>query len=94
MGWDHAFPTMQYGQEWRYHRKICHQFVHKGVVKNSHSVMLEKVHIMLDGLLKSPEKFERHYKMYATLISFSSSCRLITMMKVVCLDSNENNVWI
>ena len=69
MGRDHEFPTMRYGEEWRYHRKICHQFVHKGVVKNHHGVMLQKVHIMLDGLLKSPEKFERHYKTYATLIS-------------------------
>ena len=69
MGWDHVFTSMRYGEEWRYHRKICHQFLHKGVVKNYHSVMLERVHIMLDGLLKSPEKFERHNKTYATLIS-------------------------
>ena len=69
MGVDHIFSAMPYGEEWRYHRKICHQIVHKAVVKDYHSIMLQKVHIMLDGLLKSPEEFERHYKMYATSIS-------------------------
>jgi len=69
MGWHHILGFMRYGEEWRYRRRICHQFVHKEEVKNYHSVILQKVHIMLDGLLKSPEKFESHYKRYATLIS-------------------------
>ena len=69
MGWDLTLPAMRYGEEWRYQRKICHQTFHKGAIKNYHSAMLQKVHLMLDGLLQSPEKFERHYKTYATLIS-------------------------
>ena len=81
MGWDHSFSSMRYGQEWRYHRKICHQTVHKGVVKNYHSVMLQKVHTMLDGLLKSPEKFEEHNKMCATLNS-GSFCLLIIIRRL------------
>jgi len=51
---------------------------------------------MLDGLLKTPEKFERHNKMYATFIStsyFLLSSEFI-MTQIICFDSNEDNVWI
>jgi len=56
--------------------------------------MLQKVHAMLDGLLKSPEKFEDHNKMYVTLIRLYFSCLLIIMTQVICFNSDEDNVWI
>lgn len=76
MSWDHNVALMRYGAGWQYHRKICQQIFRKEAVKNYHSVMLQKVHAMLLGLLKSPEKFEQHNKMCATLSS-SSSCFFI-----------------
>jgi cytochrome P450 len=68
MSWDHNMGLMRYGERWRYRRQICQQTFHKTVVKDYHSVMLQKVHAMLNGLLTSPEKFEHHNKMYATVI--------------------------
>ena len=72
---EHNLTLMRYGGEFRYHRKIFQEIFRKDVVKNYHSVMLQKVHRMLYGLLKNPEKFEEHSKMCATLNS-SSSCLL------------------
>ena len=69
MGWDHNVAFMRYGAGWQYVKKISHQIFHKEAVKNYHGVMLQKVHVMLDGLLDSPEKFEDHNKMYAKLIN-------------------------
>ena len=63
MNWDHNITLMEYGERWRYRRKICQQNFHKEAVKNYHTIILQKVHEMLNGLLKSPEKFEEHNKM-------------------------------
>ena len=90
---EHNVGFMPYGGEWQYHRKIMQQFFRKDVVNDYHSILLQKVHTMLYGLLKSPEKFQEHNKMCATLNS-SSSCFLIIMTQVICRNSNEDNVWI
>lgn len=63
MGWDHNFGLLRYGESWRYRRRICQEYFSKEAVKNYHGVILQKVHAMLDGLLKLPEKFEDHNKM-------------------------------
>jgi cytochrome P450 len=93
MSMEHNVTLMRYGEEFRYHRKIFQEMFRKDAVKNYHSVMLQKVHAMLYGLLKSPEKFEEHNKMYGTLNS-SSSCLLIIVTQVICLNSNEDDVRI
>jgi len=63
MGWDHNFGIMRYGEGWRYRRKICQEYFGKESFKNYQSVISLKVHAMLDGLLKTPEKLEYHNKM-------------------------------
>ena len=78
---DHIIGLLRYGEQWRYHRKICQEIFRREAVKNYHSVMSQKVHAMLDGLLRSPAKFEEHNKMYATLNS-SSSCLLIIIRRL------------
>lgn len=65
MSWDHSIGLMRYGEGLRYYRKICHENFRKEAVKNYESVMLQKVHAMLNQLLKCPEKFEEHNKMCA-----------------------------
>ena len=90
---EHNVGFMRYGARWRYHRKICQEIFRKDAVKDYHSIITQKVHAMLYGLLKTPEKFEEHNKMCATLNS-SSSCLLIIMTQVICLNSNEDNVRI
>jgi cytochrome P450 len=69
ISWDHNIAMMRYGELWRYHRKICMQHFNKEAVNNYHGIMLQKVHEMLGGLLKSPKKFKQHNKMYAALIT-------------------------
>jgi cytochrome P450 len=64
---EHNIGFMRYGEEWRYHRKICQEIFRKKAVKDYHSIILQKVHAMLYGLLKSPEKFQEHNKMCATI---------------------------
>ena len=78
MSYDRNVGLMRYGAGWQYRRKICQQIFHKGAIKNYHGIVLQKIHAMLDGLLKSPEKFEYHNKMCATLTP-RSSCLLIIM---------------
>ena len=75
MGWDHNIALMRYGEGWFYRRKIAHQNFRKEAVKNYHNVLLEKVHCMLDGLLKNPEQFDQHNRVYAA--SNSMLCILI-----------------
>jgi hypothetical protein len=94
MSWDHNFAHMRYGEEWRYYRKICQENFRKEAVKNYHSIISQKVHAMLDGLLQSPKKFEYHSKMCGTSNNSSFSCLLTVMMQVIYRHSNENNVWI
>ena len=60
MGWDRNLAPMRYGEAWRYRRK---EYFSKEAVKNYHGVISQKVHAMLDGLLKLPEKFEDHNRM-------------------------------
>ena len=69
MGWDHNVALMRYGEGWFYRRKIAHQNFRKEAVKNYHSVLLEKIYCMLDGLLKNPEQFDQHNRMCATSTS-------------------------
>jgi len=90
---EHNVGFMRYGGKWRYHRRICQEIFRKKAVKDYHSIMLHKVHTMLYGLLKSPEKFQEHNKMCAALNS-SSSCPLIIMTQVICLNSHEGDVRI
>jgi hypothetical protein len=94
MSWDHNLALMRYGEKWRYYRKICQEYFRKEAVKNQYSVISQKVHAMLDGLLQSPKKFEYHNKMCGTSNNSSFSCLLIVTMQVIYRHSNENNVWI
>ena len=66
MSWDHNVALMRYGEEWRYCRRICQEHFRKEAVKNYHSVISQKVHAMLDGLLQNPKDFEYHNKMCGT----------------------------
>ena len=68
MSWDHNIALMRYGEGWRYHRKMCQQMFRKEALKDYQGVIMQKVHAMLDGLLKSPEKFDYHNKMCANLV--------------------------
>jgi len=67
MHWDTNVALMPYGETFRYHRKICQQNLRQEAAKNYRTIILQKVHNMLDGLLKSPEKFQEHGKMCAIL---------------------------
>jgi hypothetical protein len=95
MSWEHNVALMRYGEGWFYRRKIAHQNFRKEAVKNYHNILLEKVHSMLDGLLNSPGKFDQHNRMYATSSFPCLAFRiLIITIQVICLNPNENNVWL
>lgn len=93
MSMEHNVGFMRYGAIWRYHRRICQEIFREQAVKDYHGIISQKVHAMLYGLLKNPEKFQEHNKMCATLNS-SSFCLLIIMTQVICLNPNEGDVRI
>jgi len=63
MGWDFNVGLMDYGESWRYHRKICHQAFHPDAAKLYYPIQTRKVHQMLGDLLLTPADFEGHSKM-------------------------------
>ena len=66
----------------------------KEALKNHQSLIVQKLHVMLDGLLKTPEKFDYHNKMYVYQFGAGSSCLLIHIPQVIYFNSNENDVRI
>lgn len=64
MGWEINVAIMPYGDVWRRHRRVFQNNFNKKAVQNFEPVQTKKVRELLQGLLRAPEKFEAHSKMY------------------------------
>ena len=54
---------MQYGDQWRAHRKLLHQHFRPQVVSQYHGAQTKGVRGLLRGLLDSPEAFKEHIRL-------------------------------
>ena len=62
LGAEHLTPLLSYGDEWRQHRRLYQETFSKSVMPSYAQVQTEKVHILLELLLRSPTKFAEHCK--------------------------------
>ncbi|KAF8161637.1 cytochrome P450 [Crassisporium funariophilum] len=72
MGWDYNFGLLSYGEEWRYHRKICQQNFRLEAASSYHPTIIRKVHELLQGLLLTPHNFNYHNRMLSISIPMST----------------------
>ncbi|KAF7374506.1 O-methylsterigmatocystin oxidoreductase [Mycena sanguinolenta] len=62
MGWDFTFALLSGGDKWRDHRKMFQQHFRQDMSRNYHPIQMKKVHLLLQELLSSPQKFREHLK--------------------------------
>ncbi|KAJ7486676.1 cytochrome P450 [Mycena latifolia] len=73
VGWNWHFGFMPYGPRWKTHRKaFMRQFQPSEVLFHRPSE-LEAAHVLLQRLLDSPEKFERHLRHMAGMVILSTA---------------------
>ena len=58
------FVFMNYGQEWRQHRRAFHQQMNPDVIPRYEPIQLKTSRQLLDLLLKSPHSLVGHLKLY------------------------------
>ncbi|KDR82203.1 hypothetical protein GALMADRAFT_135566 [Galerina marginata CBS 339.88] len=63
MGWEYQLGFYQYGDKWRFNRKIFQQNFRPHAIQKYQPVQTQTVHAMLRSLLDSPEKFNDHNKL-------------------------------
>ncbi|KAJ3513179.1 hypothetical protein NLJ89_g3095 [Agrocybe chaxingu] len=69
LGWDTTdILTMDYGEEWRKHRKVAQQHLNKQQTRTYEPIQLRHLHKMLQRLLHSPEDFMQHTEVLSTAI--------------------------
>ncbi|TFK25337.1 cytochrome P450 [Coprinopsis marcescibilis] len=54
MGWDFAFGLMDYGNDWRKHRRLMHNSFHPSAAQNYRPHVLKATHNLLNRFLKYP----------------------------------------
>ncbi|KAJ3511033.1 hypothetical protein NLJ89_g4329 [Agrocybe chaxingu] len=69
MGWDTTnVSLMDYGDNWRRHRKVSQQHLNKRKTKSYEPIQKRHLHKMLHRLLHSPEDFWQHSEVLSTAI--------------------------
>ncbi|TFK73206.1 cytochrome P450 [Pluteus cervinus] len=56
----------RYGDSWRFHRRILHQNLRKGVLEHYRPILMQKSHILLHRLAQDPAEFLTHFKIYSS----------------------------
>ncbi len=58
MGWQGNVPFMEYGHNWRLHKKVCQQNLRQEAEYQYNPVLIAKIRLFLQGLLDTPDDFE------------------------------------
>ena len=61
---DNLSSLLAYGKDWRKHRQLYQEGLRKSVMPSYAQLQTEKVNLMLELLLQSPENFREHFKWY------------------------------
>ncbi|EAU81927.1 O-methylsterigmatocystin oxidoreductase [Coprinopsis cinerea okayama7 len=73
MDYSFSFGLMPYGQDWRRHRKVFHQYLHAHMVPRYNPIQEQEVIPFARNLLTSPEKFLLHTRvLFASIIMRAS----------------------
>ncbi|KAH7884748.1 cytochrome P450 [Phlebopus sp. FC_14] len=67
-GLDFNSGLLPYGNKWRLHRKMFHVALSKEVVPKYRPMQMEKVHQLLENLLKNPREYDQHFKTVSAAI--------------------------
>ncbi|EKM54598.1 uncharacterized protein PHACADRAFT_96498 [Phanerochaete carnosa HHB-10118-sp] len=59
-GWGRNTAFMKYGDVWKEHRRLLHQYFRPLTVPQYHSSQAKNIHRLLQSLLDSPEEFVEH----------------------------------
>lgn len=63
MGWGWSFGMMNYGERWKKHRKVFHQFFNQNAVDKYRPVQTREGRMLLRRLLKNPDGFLQHIRL-------------------------------
>ncbi|CAA7263105.1 unnamed protein product [Cyclocybe aegerita] len=73
MGWDAInIVFMDYGDEWRAHRKACQQLLNQDKTRSYETVYLRHVYKLLGRLLDAPEGFLHHNELFPISITLDT----------------------
>ena len=61
---DNLSSLLAYGKDWRKHRQLYQEGLRKSIMPSYAPLQTEKVNLMLELLLQSPEAFREHFKWY------------------------------
>ncbi|KAH8094841.1 cytochrome P450 [Cristinia sonorae] len=62
MSWDFSFAHIEYGQRWRDHRRMFHEFFNQAVVHDHRPAQLREIRATLGRILESPELTAQHVR--------------------------------
>ncbi|KDQ59121.1 hypothetical protein JAAARDRAFT_127559 [Jaapia argillacea MUCL 33604] len=60
MGYDWDFAFMPYGDNWRRHRRVFHQFFNQGAIDKYHPVQMRESLAFVQRLLDTPQQLNHH----------------------------------
>ncbi|KAG1726695.1 cytochrome P450 [Suillus paluster] len=63
---------LRYSDEWRLHRRIFHQSFRPDAAKDYLPTQLRKVHQLLQGIIETPEHYQRHIELFASSVIMSA----------------------
>ena len=61
-GWHREFGFMPYGETWRRHRRMFHEYFRPQAIPQYHSAMLKGARGLLELLVNKPTNFLRHIR--------------------------------
>jgi cytochrome P450 len=62
MNWSINTALMPYGQWWRQHRRLFHEYFHRNAVTEYQPVQRQETHAFLRRLLVTPDNFFHHIR--------------------------------
>ncbi|KAG2117754.1 cytochrome P450 [Suillus clintonianus] len=63
---------LRYSDEWRLHRRIFHQSFRSEAAKDYLPIQLRKARQMLQGIIETPDRYQRHIELFASSIIMSA----------------------
>ena len=69
MGWGWSFGMMNYGEQWKRHRKLFHQHFNQNAVDKYQHIQMRESRALLRRIRTNPDKFMDHIRMYVYQVS-------------------------